>query len=95
MPSPGARAAAAWFDVPAARYAARLNHLSALVVTKLDILDHLDEIPVPMEYEGDGRRFSDFPADIETVERLKVRYEMVPGWQQPHLRFAGVLLDCP
>jgi adenylosuccinate synthase len=72
-----------WFDVPAARYAARLNHLSALVVTKLDILDHLDEIPVGMEYECDGRRFSDFPPDIETVERLKVRYQMVPGWQQP------------
>ena len=72
-----------WFDVPAARYAARLNHLSALVVTKLDILDHLDEIPVGMEYECDGRRFSDFPADVETLDRLKVHYRMLPGWQQP------------
>jgi adenylosuccinate synthase len=72
-----------WFDVPAARYVARLNHLRALVVTKLDILDHLDEIPVGMEYECDGRQFADFPADIETLQRLKVRYRMVPGWQQP------------
>jgi len=72
-----------WFDVPAARYVARLNHLRALVVTKLDILDHLDEIPVGMEYECDGRRFADFPPDIETLEQLKVHYRMVPGWQQP------------
>ncbi len=72
-----------WFDVPAARYAARLNHLSALVVTKLDILDHLAEIPVGVEYECDGRRFSDFPPDVETLEHVKVRYQLVPGWQQP------------
>jgi adenylosuccinate synthase len=71
-----------WFDVPAARYAARLNHLSSLIITKLDILDHLAEIPVGMEYECDGRRFSDFPPEVETVERLKVRYRMAPGWQQ-------------
>jgi adenylosuccinate synthase len=71
-----------WFDVPAARYAARLNHLSALVITKLDILDHLAEIPVGLEYECDGRRSSDFPPDIESVDRLKVHYRTVPGWQQ-------------
>jgi len=72
-----------WFDVPAARYAARLNHLSSLVITKLDILDHLAEIPVGYKYECDGRSSSDFPPEIETVERLKVRYRMLPGWQQP------------
>jgi adenylosuccinate synthase len=71
-----------WFDVPAARYAARLNHLSALVITKLDILDHLAEIPVGLEYECDGRRSSDFPPDVESVDRLKVHYRTVPGWQQ-------------
>ncbi len=72
-----------WFDVPAARYAARLNHLRALIVTKLDILDSLDEIPVGVEYQLDGKPCDSFPADVDDVERLEVRYETVPGWQQP------------
>jgi adenylosuccinate synthase len=72
-----------WFDVPVARYSARLNALSSLVITKLDILDHLAEIPIGTEYELDGKRFDSFPAEIEEVERLKVRYAMLPGWQQP------------
>jgi len=71
-----------WFDVPAARYAARLNHLRALIVTKLDILDSLAEIPVGVEYRLDGKPYDGFPADVDDVERLEVRYEAVPGWQQ-------------
>jgi adenylosuccinate synthase len=71
-----------WFDVPAARYSARLNHLSSIIITKLDILDHLSEIPVGIEYEYKGKRFTDFPPDIETLENLKVRYAVIPGWQQ-------------
>ncbi|MFZ0962096.1 MAG: adenylosuccinate synthase, partial [Terriglobia bacterium] len=45
-----------WFDVPVARYSARLNHLDALIITKLDILDSLAEIPVGIEYEYKGKR---------------------------------------
>lgn len=72
-----------WFDVPAARYAARVNGLSALVITKLDILDDLSEIPVGVEYEFDGKRFPDFPAEIAVLERIQVRYRNLPGWQEP------------
>src|SRR5579863_8849564 len=68
-----------WFDVPAARYSARLNHLSSLVITKLDILDHLEEIPVGMEYELDGKKSADLPPEVEDLERVKVRYEVLPG----------------
>jgi adenylosuccinate synthase len=71
-----------WFDVPAARYSARLNHLSALVITKLDILDHLEEIPVGTEYQLEGRCLSEFPAEAEILDRVSVRYEKLPGWQQ-------------
>jgi adenylosuccinate synthase len=71
-----------WFDVPAARYAARLNGLSALVITKLDILDHLAEIPVGVEYEIAGKPVAGFPAEISTLERIQVRYRRLPGWQQ-------------
>jgi adenylosuccinate synthase len=72
-----------WFDVPAARYSVRVNHLSALVITKLDILDHLAEIPVGVEYEYQGKRFSDFPSEIECLEQARVHYRVFPGWQQP------------
>jgi len=71
-----------WFDVPAARYSARVNHLSSLIITKLDILDHLAEIPVGVEYESKGQRFVDFPPDVETLESVKVSYKVLPGWQQ-------------
>jgi adenylosuccinate synthase len=72
-----------WFDVPAARYSARINGLDALVITKLDILDPLLEIPVGVEYEYKGKRFTDFPPEIESLEQAKVCYRMAPGWQQP------------
>jgi adenylosuccinate synthase len=72
-----------WFDVPAARYSARLNGLSALVITKLDILDTLEEIPVGLEYEYQGNKLTSFPADTDIVDHIKVRYRKMPGWKQP------------
>ncbi|MGH9446654.1 MAG: adenylosuccinate synthase [Terriglobia bacterium] len=71
-----------WFDAPAARYSACLNHLSAMIITKLDILDHLARIPVGVEYEYEGRCLAGFPASVEILERVQVRYEVLPGWQQ-------------
>ncbi|HLW80002.1 MAG TPA: adenylosuccinate synthase, partial [Terriglobia bacterium] len=72
-----------WFDVPAARYSARVNHLSSLVITKLDILDHLAEIPVGVEYQLDGKPFDGFPSEVAVLERVTVKYARLPGWQQP------------
>jgi adenylosuccinate synthase len=72
-----------WFDVPAARYCARVNHFDALIITKLDILDTLAEIPVGVEYEYKGKRFTDFPSDIESLDKVQVHYRMMAGWQQP------------
>lgn len=71
-----------WFDVPAARYTTRLNGLSAMVITKLDILDTLEEIPVGMEYEYQGKKFTSFPADVGILDQLKVHYKVLPGWKQ-------------
>lgn len=71
-----------WFDVPAARYSSRLNHLSAMVITKLDILDDQAEIPVGVEYEVEGKTLSEFPAEVEVLEQVSVRYQKLPGWQQ-------------
>jgi adenylosuccinate synthase len=71
-----------WFDAPAARYSVRVNHLNAIIITKLDILDHLVQIPVGVEYRFEGQRLPEFPPDVETLSRVEVRYEMLPGWQQ-------------
>jgi adenylosuccinate synthase len=72
-----------WFDVPVARYSARVNNLDALMITKLDILDPLPEIPVGVEYEYKGKRFKDFPPEMEILEHAQVHYRVLPGWQQP------------
>jgi adenylosuccinate synthase len=74
-----------WFDVLAARYAARVNDLAALVITKLDILDSLEEIPVGVEYEYEGRRMKDYPAETEVLEKVQVRYRTMPGWRESTL----------
>lgn len=71
-----------WFDAPAARYSAMLNHLSAMIVTKLDVLDHLEEIPVGVEYELSGETYPGFPAEVELLSQVRVRYETLPGWRE-------------
>jgi len=60
-----------------------VNNLDALIITKLDILDPLPEIPVGIAYEYKGKRFTDFPPEIDSLEEAKVHYRTVPGWQQP------------
>jgi len=72
-----------WFDVPAARYSARLNHLQALIITKLDILDNLEEIPVGIAYEYQGKQFKEFPPEVDLLENVQVRYVALPGWLEP------------
>lgn len=71
-----------WFDVPAARYTTRLNGLTAMIITKLDILDTLEEIPVGIEYEYKGKKFTSFPADVDVLDQLKVQYKVLPGWKE-------------
>jgi adenylosuccinate synthase len=69
-----------WFDVTAARYSARVNHLQAFIITKLDILDSLAEIPVGVAYEYEGKRFTEFPQDVDILENVQVQYCVLPGW---------------
>jgi adenylosuccinate synthase len=70
-----------WFDATVVRYSARVNGLSDLAVTKLDVLDTFDEIPVGTAYELDGARCEEFPTGIEPLERARPVYEMLPGWK--------------
>ena len=71
-----------WFDAVVARYAARVNGLTGLALTKLDVLDTFDEVRIATGYEIDGERCEDFPDDLARLERAKPVLETVPGWKR-------------
>lgn len=70
-----------WFDAVIGRFTARTNGLTGLAVTKLDIFDKADEIKICVGYELDGRVITNFPADIESLERVTPMYESHNGWK--------------
>jgi adenylosuccinate synthase len=70
-----------WFDATVVRYAVRVNGLTGLAVTKLDVLDDFEKIPVCTGYELDGRRCEEFPDEVELLERVKPVYEVLDGWR--------------
>ena len=71
-----------WFDAVVVRYAVRINGLTGLAVTKLDVLDTFSEIPVGVGYKLDGETIDSMPADVETIGRVEPIYEMLPGWKK-------------
>jgi adenylosuccinate synthase len=71
-----------WFDGVIGRYAVRINGLDCLAVTKLDVLDDLEEIKVCTAYELDGKVTRDFPSDARAFARAIPIYETLPGWKQ-------------
>jgi len=74
-----------WFDAVATRYAAELNGFDSIALTKLDVLDTLDEIKVCTGYEIEGRRVETFPAVSHDLRLIKPVYETLPGWQEETL----------
>ncbi|HJS47251.1 MAG TPA: adenylosuccinate synthase [Gemmatimonadales bacterium] len=83
-----------WFDAIVVRYSARVNGLTGLAVTKLDVLDAFGEIPVGVAYELDGAPCEELPADTETLARVRPVYERLPGWRTP-VTGARRLADLP
>ena len=72
-----------WFDSVVTRYSARVNGLTGLAVTKLDVLDTFDEIKIATGYDIQGHRFdSVFPYDLSLLEEAEPSYETLPGWKQ-------------
>jgi len=72
-----------WFDAVAARYATRINGFDSLALTKLDVLDELDEIPVCTGYGYEGQTLSEFPADLAVLGACEPIYEKLAGWKTP------------
>ncbi|KAG7466326.1 hypothetical protein MATL_G00163760 [Megalops atlanticus] len=70
-----------WLDLVILRYAHMLNGFTALALTKLDILDVLDEIKVGVAYKLNGKRIPYFPANMEVLQKVAVEYETLPGWK--------------
>jgi adenylosuccinate synthase len=72
---------AGWFDGLIAKYAAQVNGLTDLVITKLDVLSRLDRIKVCVAYEHEGTRYNDLPCHQTVFHHAKPIYEELPGWQ--------------
>ena len=70
-----------WFDVPLLRYTGMINGFDSLIVTKMDVLDDLDEIPVCVAYKLDGRVIDEMPARNIDLERVEPVLERRKGWK--------------
>ena len=69
-----------WLDLVASRYGCRVQGATAVAMTVLDALGYLDEIPVCVAYELDGKRIDRFPTTVE-LRRCKPVLEKLPGWK--------------
>jgi len=70
-----------WFDVPVLRYSTMINGFDSMVVTKLDVLDELDQIPVCIAYRIGGRTTCELPATVRELAKAEPVYETLPGWR--------------
>lgn len=72
-----------WFDIPLLRYAHAINHLSTVFITKLDVLDYLEAVPVCTGYRYKGETLDWIPAIAEEYAQVQPVYEELPGWDRP------------
>ncbi len=72
-----------WYDAVVVRYSARINGLDAIALTKLDVLDGLDEVKLCTGYKANGGTISEFPADLRLLVGAEPIYETLPGWSSP------------
>lgn len=71
-----------WLDLVVVRYTNMINGYTGLAITKIDVLDDLEEIKVAVGYKIDGKLLPSFPARLETLEKVDVEYITLPGWKQ-------------
>jgi adenylosuccinate synthase len=78
----GRRRRCGWLDIVLLNNAARLNGLTGLAITKLDVLGGLDELKICTAYECDGEILDNFPASLDKLARCEPVYEALPGWKE-------------
>ncbi|MFT3709622.1 MAG: adenylosuccinate synthase [Archangium sp.] len=71
-----------WLDTVVLRYAARVNGLWGLALTKMDVLSGLETLKICTAYELDGKKLTELPCDLEDFSRVQPVYEELPGWEQ-------------
>jgi adenylosuccinate synthase len=71
-----------WLDMPMLRYSNQVNGAEWLVITKMDVLDELAEIPICVGYEINGKKTDEVPADVFGLESIKPVYTTLKGWRQ-------------
>jgi adenylosuccinate synthase len=71
-----------WIDLPLLRYAQAINGVNWWVVTKMDVLDTLEKIPVCVGYKLNGKKTDEIPADAGTLDKIEPVYEQMPGWKK-------------
>ena len=69
-----------WFDIPLLRYTAMINGFDSLIMTKLDVLDGFEQIPVCTGYRLCGRDLNEMPATTQGMEQVEAVYTKIPGW---------------
>ncbi|MCH8980607.1 adenylosuccinate synthase [candidate division KSB1 bacterium] len=72
-----------WFDAVIANFAVQVNGLDSFALTKLDVLDSLEEIKICVAYKYDGKTMTTFPSEMRILENCEPVYESFPGWQKP------------
>ena len=107
----GRRRRCGWFDGIIGKYAVQVNGLDCLAITKLDVLDELDEIQVCIAYELNGKKIDYFPTNADDLRRCKPIFKRLQGWQcstancrklsdlpdgaMNYLRFLAELMEVP
>jgi adenylosuccinate synthase len=71
-----------WVDLPLLRYAQMINGVNWWVITKLDVLDELEEVPVCVGYKVKGRKTAEVPALATGFDQVECIYEKMPGWKK-------------
>ncbi len=71
-----------WLDLVALKYSAMINGFTEIALTKLDVLDTLEDINICIGYKVDGKEIKSFPADVRTLEKVEPVYTTVKGWNK-------------
>ena len=72
-----------WFDAVSSRYSCMVNGVDELSITKMDVLDDLDELKICTAYDVNGKTVTDMPSDNDEITVAKPIYETMPGWKAP------------
>ena len=76
----GRRRRCGWLDSVALRYAVRVNGLSEIALTKLDVLSHFDSLRIAVAYDSLEQRYTEFPRQQRVLYNCRPVYEELPGW---------------